>query len=121
MSQEKEAAPLPGKNGAPKPKKGGGSKKLIIIIVVLLVVAGAGGAAYWKFFMNKPAEDAAAAGKGTDAHGKAKEAEGEPGMVPFEPFLVNLADEGGQALVVVLLVFDQDGRVERLVEHGVDQ
>jgi flagellar protein FliL len=95
MSQEKEAAPLPGKNGAPK--KGGGSKKLIIIIAVLLVVAGGGGAAYWKFFMNKPAEDAAAAGQAKDAHGAAKEAEGEPGMVPFEPFLVNLADEGGQA------------------------
>jgi flagellar FliL protein len=95
MSQEKEAAPLPGKNGAPK--KGGGLKKLIIIIVLVLLAAGGGGAAYWKFFMHKPAEDAAAAGAGKDAHGKAKEPEGEPGLVPFEPFLVNLADEGGQA------------------------
>ncbi len=96
MSQDKDAAPLPGKNDKPA-KKGGGSKKLIIIIVALLVVAGGGGAAYWKFFMHKPAEDAAGAGAAKDSHAKAKEPEGEPGMVPFEPFLVNLADESGQA------------------------
>jgi flagellar FliL protein len=94
MSQDKEPAPLP---GAAPAKKKGGSKKLIIIVVLLLVVAGGGGAAYWKFFMHKPAEEGAAAGDGKDAKAKAKAPETEAGLVPFEPFLVNLADEGGQA------------------------
>lgn len=94
MAKEKAdaAAPLPGQ----KPK--GGKKKGLIIVIVLFVVlaAGGGGAAYWKWGMAPAADPAAEGAEGADGHGGTTAGE-ELGMVPFEPFLVNLADEGGQS------------------------
>jgi flagellar protein FliL len=91
------SAPLPG--GAPAKKKG--KMGLIIGIVVgLLVLGGGGAAAYWKFVLSAHAADDA---ETTPAKGDAKkksskkgEMPEDPGMLAFEPFLVNLADEGGQ-------------------------
>jgi flagellar FliL protein len=89
------AEPLPGTTAKGK-KKGKGL--LIGIVVGILALAGAGGAAYWKF--GPSAQAAAEAGA---EGGAAKAPEAEPGMVAFEPFLVNLADEGGQAYLRVTL------------------
>lgn len=69
-----EAAP------APKKKKGG-LLKLILVVVVLLAVGGGGGA-WW---MLRASGTEAAAEPGPESRG----------LVSFEPFLVNLADEGG--------------------------
>ena len=99
MSKEQAEAPaqLPGAK-APRGKKG-----LIIGIAVVVLAAAGGGAAYWKFGM-------AAASAATDAHapeaGQPKAgAHGPeaPGRLGFEPFLVNLADEGGQSYLRVTL------------------
>ncbi len=85
-------APLPGKNKSSK-------KGLIIGLAVAMVAAAAGGgAAYWKWGM------AAASAAAPAAHAAPVPAVvEEPGMVPFEPFLVNLADEGGQSYLRVTL------------------
>jgi flagellar protein FliL len=90
MSSETQAAPA-----APAPAK---SRKglVIILVVVLLLLAGGGGGAYWFLFRG---------------HGDAEAAEAEPepppppatGIVPLEPFVVNLADPSGTRFVRVTM------------------
>lgn len=63
-------------------KKSGGLLKIIIAAVVVLAL---GGGAAWYFLRGGPAE----------AKEKAAPPLAERGLVTFEPFLVNLADEGG--------------------------
>jgi flagellar FliL protein len=104
------SAPLPGeKTGG---KKKGKSGLLIILLVALFALAGGGGAAYW--FLGRGAaagsEDVASKGDEGNSHDKSakdkkksKGPEAEPGMLAFEPFLVNLADEGGQSYLRVAL------------------
>jgi flagellar FliL protein len=82
-----EAEKLPELPAAPKKKKGGIAKTLILSVVVLGI---AGGAAGWWFL------------RGT----KAQAEEAPPplesrGVVTFEPFLVNLADAGGNRFLKV--------------------
>lgn len=98
-TEKTDAAPA-----APKKK----SKLVPILLTVgLVVVAGGGGAgAYWYF--NRSAET-----------GDAKAAEPEtppaPGMVEMEPFVVNLADPGGQRFIRVamrLLTYDEEQAAE---------
>jgi flagellar FliL protein len=107
------AAPLPGGQAPGKSKK----KTFLIIGLVVILAAAGGGAAYWKFGMvaasaEESADDSGGKHAG-DAKPKAKakakkdaaehEVPEDPGMVPFEPFLVNLADEGGQSYLRVTL------------------
>jgi len=105
MPKTEVPAALPGgKPPGAKPKQG--KKKVFLgFLVFLLVAAGGGGAAYWKFFMSAaPAE--ASAGTDTNSTVPAKDAHGmpeDPGLVAFEPFLVNLADEGSQSYLRVTL------------------
>ncbi len=68
---------------------------MIILVVVLLLLAGGGGGAYWFLFRG---------------HGEAEAAEAEPepppaptGIVPLEPFVVNLADPSGTRFVRVTM------------------
>lgn len=86
---------------AAAPKK---SKKMLIIILLAVLLLGAGGGAGWYFFL-KPKPDASA------------EAEEEPKPVTkdkakpkvfsaFEPFTVNLADEGGTRLAQIDIVLE---------------
>lgn len=81
---------------APK-KRGGWLGKLVLILVVLL--AGAGGGAWW--FLGGATEAAEPVAVPLEARG----------LVPFEPFLVNLADGGGHRFLKVtmqLVVGDLD-------------
>lgn len=106
MAEEKDAPdPEEGGEGKPKeskPKKGLNKKLLIIIIAAALVLTGAGVGAFLllggkgkKGEAEKTAEPAA----GGD-HGAAKDAHGEKGgagksnLVAFEPFILNLAEQG---------------------------
>ena len=68
-------------------KKKGGSKLVMIIVVALVVLGGGGGAGWWFFLRAAPAQVDAAAEHEVDAS--------ERGLLPFDPFLVNLADAGG--------------------------
>jgi flagellar FliL protein len=84
---------------APPKKKG--RSKLLIIGLLLLVVLGGGGAGWW-YFMQP-----ATAAEGTEAAGKE---DVRPGLVSFEPFVINLADPGGRKFLrvgVQLLVPDE--------------
>lgn len=68
---------------------------MIILVVVLLLLAGGGGGAYWFLFRGNGEAEAA-------------EAEPEPppaptGIVPLEPFVVNLADPSGTRFVRVTM------------------
>jgi flagellar FliL protein len=83
-----EAAAAP--EGA-APAKSGSKFKLVLIAGVVVLLAGAGGGGYWWWSHRAPADPKAEA--------KAKEEEkhdpADSGVVSFEPFVANLADEGG--------------------------
>ena len=86
-----ETAPAPA--AAPAPKK---SRKglLIVLTLVVILLLGGGGGAYWFMF------------RGT---GEAEAAEAQPaapaptGVIPLEPFVVNLADPTGSRFLRVTL------------------
>lgn len=85
----------------------GGRLKLFLVALVLIVLAGGGAAGYW-FFMMKPQPEAAAAAA-EEGHGKT----GEGGAaLKFEPFVVNLADQGGSRYLRVGLSLVIDGNEE---------
>jgi flagellar FliL protein len=76
-----DAEPPADATAAEPPKKGGLAGKLVLTLVVLL--AGAGGGAWW--FLGGATEAAEPTAPPLESRG----------LVPFEPFLVNLADQGG--------------------------
>jgi len=109
MSDAKDKADAPA--AAPKKKK----SKLVFILVVALVLVGGGGAGAY-FYFNRPAP----------AEGEAREEPADestpPGIVEMEPFVVNLADPGGQRYVRVamrLLTRDEE-QARALKENAVD-
>jgi flagellar FliL protein len=113
MSDAKDKTEKADAPAAPKKK----SKLVWIVLIVVLILAGGGGAgAYWYF--SRSAETA----EGKEATEEA-EAPPEPGLVEMEPFVVNLADPGGQRFVRVsmrLLTYDEHQALE-LKENAVSQ
>lgn len=91
------------------------SKKSLMMIVLALVVLGGGGAgAYFFYFKAPPAE----AGAEEPAEEEPAEAEGG-GIVPLEPFVVNLADAGtGNFLRVTVGLVVPDEEVAKEVEEN---
>ena len=75
-------------------KKGGGRNKLVMIGGVILALAG-GGFYYYKTQATAHAEEEAAAPAAKQVSPK------ERGLVSFDPFVANLADEGGRRFVRV--------------------
>lgn len=75
-------------------KKGGGRNKLVMIGGVVLALAG-GGFYYYKTQATAHAEEEAAAPAAKQVSPK------ERGLVSFDPFVANLADEGGRRFVRV--------------------
>lgn len=99
MSDTKEQAPV---DPAAKPAKKGGKAKLFIIGGVIVVLLGGGGLAAY-FTLKKPADPNAPAEV-------KKEEPAATGIISFEPFVVNLADTGGQRFLrisVRLIVADE--------------
>lgn len=89
---------------APSKKKGGAMKW--IFIVALVMVLGGGGAAWWML-----------GGSTTEAAESAEPALEARGVFAFEPFLVNLADDGGQrflkaTITVVVETAEQATKIE---------
>jgi flagellar FliL protein len=91
----------PDPNAAAPAKK---SRKglMIVLVLVVLLLAGGGGGAYW-FLLRTP------------ANAEAAEAEPPPppaptGIVPLEPFVVNLADQSASRFlrVTLSLVVDEE-------------
>ena len=105
MSDAKEKTDKTNAPAAPKKKK---SRLVpILLTVVLVMVAGGGGAgAYWYFNRSVPAGEASA---------PEPTAAPNPGLVEMEPFVVNLADPGGQRFVRVamrLLTYNEEQAAE---------
>ncbi|MEZ5420335.1 MAG: flagellar basal body-associated FliL family protein [Vicinamibacterales bacterium] len=75
-------------------KKGGGKNKLVMIGGAVLVLA-AGGGYYYKTQAAAHAEEAAPAAEEHAVSAK------DRGLVSFDPFVANLADEGGRRFVRV--------------------
>ena len=96
--------------------KGGKAKLLIILIAVVALLGAGGGVAYFTGAFGGGGEAEAAkgpaahgkekGGKGGDGHGQANataEQEGANSVVPLDPFVVNLADEGAQRYLKVTM------------------
>lgn len=75
-----------------KPKKGA-LRWILLVIILVFALGGAAGAFYW--WRGGEAQSATESGDAR-AKGAAPESAGEPGVLTFEPFVVNLADPGGQ-------------------------
>ena len=111
-----------------KGKKGG--SKLVPIIAAVLLLVGGGGGGYWYFVMRPAAAAAAAAAeevgggkeekssKSEKKKPKKKESEGGAAL-KFDPFVVNLADEGGTRYLRVglSLVIDGDAAEAKELEE----
>ena len=79
-----------------------GKSKLLLIGVAVVVLAGGGGGGYWWWSHRTPAEAA-----------EAEKPKSEPGIVSFEPFVANLADEGGGRFLRAGVKLVVDGGPER--------
>ena len=115
MSEAPKAeAPADGAASA-KPK----SKLPLIAGAAVLVLAGAGGGGYWWWSHRAPADPKA-------AEAAAKEEEHAPedaGVVGFEPFVANLADEGGTRFLRanLKLVIAGADKAKEVDENAVDK
>lgn len=90
-------------------------KGLFIILTLLIVVlAGAGGGAYWFLFRGAEAQAAEAGAEG-EAEPEAEEV--PTGIVPFEPFVVNLADPGVSRFLRVSLTLVAEEEQAAHLEH----
>ena len=96
---------------APTAKKGGRSKLIVIAAIGVVLLGGGGLAAYWT--LRKPA-----GGAEVTEHVKKPD---HNGIVSFEPFVVNLADAGGQRFlrVSVRLIVDEQEEAERIQKSEV--
>ena len=94
----------------PAPKKG--SKTLVILIVAVVVLGGAGAGGFW-WWQKSHAQAAAAEPKHVEP----------TGVVPMEPFLVNLADKGASRFlrVTLRLVVDTEKEAKEIEESAVEQ
>jgi len=92
------------------PKKKGGMKTMILIVVALLVVGGGGGGAWW--WMHR--------GGAVEAAPKEPALETR-GLIKFEPFMVNLADEGGSRFLkaTISLVVEDAATAKKIEEAPV--
>jgi len=91
--------------GAAAPKKK--SKMKLIVIAGVAVALGAGGGWYWMRHGQSPA--------------LAAEKSASRGLVPFDPFVVNLADPGGSRFIRVTLsvVVDDEKVASKIAETPV--
>jgi flagellar FliL protein len=93
-------------SAAPPAKKRG--KGLLFVVIGLILGLGGGGAGYWVYAMRSTAHEAKAP---------------EPpkiGIIPMEPFVVNLADEGGSRFLRLTLSLAVEGE-ERAKETAEDK
>src|SRR5687767_580391 len=113
MSEAPKADAAPADAGVPKKKS-----KLIPIIAAVIVLAGGGGGGYWWWSHRAPADAAADA--------KAKPVAADPadaGIVSFDPFVANLADEGGNRFVraSMKLVIEGAEKAKEIEENVVER
>ena len=117
-----EAAPSSPSQG--RKAKGGKSKLILIVAVLVLLFGGGGGGGYWFFVMKPPGGGGGRRGRGsgrrrgredTAATRSKKKGAGEEraAALKFDPFVVNLADEGGSRYLRVGLSLVIEGERSR--------
>jgi flagellar protein FliL len=101
----------PGAEAATPASKGHGKSQLLRIAGVVLLVA-AGGGGYWWWSQRAPS--------GEQAEAKPT---AEPGVVSFEPFVANLADEGGERFLRagLKLVVEGAERAKEVEQNAVER
>jgi flagellar FliL protein len=94
-------------SAAPKKK----SKALLLIVLGLVVLGGAGGGGFWYWKHSANAQGAPEAKKEAT------------GIVPLDPFVVNLADKGASRFlrVTIKLVVDDEGVAKEIEHHEVSK
>ena len=99
-------------NATPAPKKRGGFFKTVLLLLV--AVAGGGAGAYFYFVKAAPVH--------------ATEAKPEPpppptGIIPLEPFVVNLADTGATRFlrVTLSLVVQDEEQAKEMEENAIEK
>lgn len=87
------------------------SKSKLVPIVAAVVVLAGGGGGYWWWSHRAPAET------------QAEAPPAEPGIVSFEPFVANLADEGGGRFLRASLKLVVEGaeRAKEVEENAVER
>lgn len=108
--------------GAPAKKK-----PLVMMIVIALVAAAAAGGGAWFFMRDKGTAEAAVEesdSKSESKKGKKKTEDkelAERGLVKMEPFIVNLADEGGKRFLraSIQLVVEDEAEAKEFEEKPV--
>ncbi len=100
---------------AAAPKSKSKSKLIVIGAVVALLAAGGGGGYWWWSHRAAPVE-------GEAAHEEAAE-KVPAGIVSFEPFVANLADEGGSRFLrtSLKLLVDNEERAKEIEESAVEK
>lgn len=108
MSAEPELKMVEGQDAGAK-KKGG--SKLFLILGLVVVLAGGGAGGWWWFHRGQTVAEAAPKEPPLESRG----------LLKFEPFMVNLADEGGSRFlkVTVSLVVDSPAVEKKLEESPV--
>ncbi|HEY7790165.1 MAG TPA: flagellar basal body-associated FliL family protein [Vicinamibacterales bacterium] len=108
MSNKEEGAPLAAAS------KSNPWKMIALVLVVLVLVAGAGGAGFWW------------SRRGVRAEGKTPEGPAAApmigkGIISFDPFLVNLADQGGNRFLrtTVKLVIPEASQADTISKDDV--
>src|SRR5581483_10902299 len=93
MATTAEAGKAVEGNNAEGKKK---SALTLVAVLLLVLVAGGAGAAWFFGVLPIPRAGAGAGEAGAEAHGEGADQHGQPGAIrPLDPFLANLADEGG--------------------------
>ena len=109
-------AEAPAADAPAKPK----SKLPLIVGAAVIVLAGAGGGGYWWWSHRAPADPQAAeaAAKEEEKHDPE-----DAGVVGFEPFVANLADEGGTRFLRANLKLVVSGAetAKEVEENAVDK
>jgi flagellar FliL protein len=123
LAQLETAVSQGGEGGGPAKKSP--IVKILVIVVLLLALGGGGYFAYNKFFKGKASQEAAQPEEGKKEKGKKegeakskeggehaegkkaeKEIEAIGSMVTIEPFIVNLAGEGGKRILKVTVTLE---------------
>src|SRR5215470_7625427 len=92
---------------ATPPKQKGRGRGLLFVVIGLILGLGGGGAGYWAYAMRS-----AAAAKPPEPP--------KIGIIAMEPFVVNLADEGGSRFLRLTLALAVEGE-ERAKETTADK
>lgn len=108
MSAEPELKMVEGQAPAVKKK---GKSFVLIAVIALVVIGGGGGAAWWWFHRGTTVAEAAPKEPPLDKRG----------LLTFEPFMVNLADEGGTRFLKtnIALVVEDAATAKELEESPV--